>query len=199
MTGYLFDATTPAFAAPPSLVVLHWTGGIRPPSGVADTLQKRRLSVHFVVGVDGETLQTASLDRRCAHAGGVNDRSIGIEVVSPGYPGDLREREWQRSGRTIQRAAYVSEWRGSKRKVLDYTEAQMVAVTGLVESLCETLAIPRAVPTEDGALLQRTLAPAELAAFRGVIGHAHCHRTKRDPGHLPLERLRVRWASVKAA
>jgi N-acetyl-anhydromuramyl-L-alanine amidase AmpD len=197
---YLFDATTPRFTKPPDLAVLHWTGGIRPPQGVAQTLLARRLSVHFVVGADGEVVQFASLDRRCAHAGGVNDRSIGIEVVSPGYPGDLREREWQRSGRTIQRAAYVSEWRGQRRKVLDYTEAQTASVVELVERLCDELRIPRAVPTEsDGALLQRTLTTAELAAFSGVIGHCHAHRTKRDPGSLPLERLRVRWAERHAA
>lgn len=46
---------------------------------------------HFVVGRDGEILQTASLNNRTVHAGNENDNSIGIEVV--GMPLDANGQQ----------------------------------------------------------------------------------------------------------
>jgi hypothetical protein len=107
-------------------VVIHTTGGIRPPRGVFETLKSRRLSVHYIVGSDGEVLQTAP------HS--------------------------------------------------------------LVETLCDQLQLPRVVPTEaDGSLLRREMTDAELAGFRGVMGHLHAHPSKIDPGVDILDTLRLRW------
>lgn len=190
---FVFDATTRPRKLPASLIVLHWTAGIGDPAQVARTLAARRLSVHFTVGVGGEVVQQASLDRRCAHAGSpTNDRSIGIEVVSPGLPGPVREKE---RARGVERTVYAAKLRGRRVTLLDYTTAQAVAVETLVDDLCGELDVPRRVPCDaGGVLLARQLTAAELAAFEGVIGHFHCHRSKLDPGTAPLDRLRARWA-----
>ena len=77
-------------------VVLHWTGGVGDPKQVYRTLRARGVSVHFCVGADAVVYQYADADRRCAHAGQVDDSdcdgrqlsanatTIGIEIVSPG-------------------------------------------------------------------------------------------------------------------
>lgn len=44
----------------------------------------RGLSCHFLLDVDGTIYQTLDLTLRARHAGGVNDRSIGIEIAHPG-------------------------------------------------------------------------------------------------------------------
>jgi N-acetyl-anhydromuramyl-L-alanine amidase AmpD len=76
-----------------------------------NTLQERKLSVHFLLDVDGTIYQTIDLRERAAHATIANDRSIGIEIANLGaYPEKGKEREilteWYRrdaTGRTVMR------------------------------------------------------------------------------------------------
>lgn len=182
-------------------IVLHWTGGAGGPAQVYRTLRSRTgprspdgLSVHYVVSAHGEIVQMAPTSLVCLHAGIANEWSVGIEIVSPGIPkGASYERE-KKGG--VVRPVYEDRMRGARRplRMLDFTAAQTDAVMLLVESLCDTLGIARAVPIDDeGALLRREMAPTELAAFEGVLGHFHCHPTKLDPGTRLLERLRLRW------
>jgi N-acetyl-anhydromuramyl-L-alanine amidase AmpD len=81
--------------------VLHYDG-----SGLSrlcfNTLQERRLSVHFLLDVDGTIYQTLDLRERASHATIANDRSIGVEIANLGaYPEKGRERaildEWYRT------------------------------------------------------------------------------------------------------
>lgn len=44
----------------------------------------RGLSCHFLLDVDGTIYQTLDLSLRARHAGGVNDRSVGVEIAHPG-------------------------------------------------------------------------------------------------------------------
>lgn len=190
---FRFDHSTKPRTMPLDLVTIHWTAGIGGPERVARTLESRGLSVHYTIGVDGEVVQMASHDRRCAHASGINDRSIGIEVVSPGLPGPIRDKERVHG---IVRAEYVDHVRGRRVTMLDFTAEQTSALTALVDSLCRDLGVPRVVPLEaNGALARRRLELVELAKFRGVLGHYHAHPTKLDCGTRPLERLRVKWAA----
>lgn len=181
-------------------VCLHWTGGAGNPAAVYRTLRDRRgprtpdgLSVHYVVGSDGEVVQMAPHNLVCLHAGVANEWSVGIEVVSPGFArGPAYERE-RKAG--VQRRVYHDRIRTRTIAMLDQTEAQNAAATLLVESLCDLLSIPRRVPTDaDGSLLRRQMTGPELASFAGVMGHFQCHRSKCDPGTRPLERLMRRWA-----
>src|SRR5690606_27046607 len=71
-------------------VVIHYDG-----SGTSrrcfETLHDRRgLSAHFLLDVDGTIHQTLDLKERAWHAGVANDRSIGIEIANVGAhpPGD---------------------------------------------------------------------------------------------------------------
>jgi N-acetyl-anhydromuramyl-L-alanine amidase AmpD len=76
-----------------------------------NTLQERKLSVHFLLDVDGTIYQTLDLRERALHATVANDRSIGIEIANLGaYPETGQERrildEWYRrdaGGDTVMR------------------------------------------------------------------------------------------------
>lgn len=63
--------------------VLHYDG-----SGVADrcfsTLQRRGLSVHFMLDLDGTIYQAIDLSERAFHATTSNNRSVGIEISNIG-------------------------------------------------------------------------------------------------------------------
>lgn len=77
----------------PEIVVLHDTASRLEKGSVAQFLRTSpKVSVHFVIEVDGTIAQLAPTNRACDHAGqshyhgrdGVNAFSIGIELVNPG-------------------------------------------------------------------------------------------------------------------
>jgi len=90
--------------------VLHYDG-----NGLSrlcfNILQERKLSVHFLLDVDGTIYQTLDLAERASHATIANDRSIGIEIANLGaYPEKGKERAvldtWYRrdqKGNTVMR------------------------------------------------------------------------------------------------
>jgi N-acetylmuramoyl-L-alanine amidase len=98
----------------PSLVVLHDTAGRLDFDGVARYLRdnKPKVSVHFVIGVEGELQQQVPVDKRANHAGkstyhgqkSCNNFSIGIELVNPGRMTKLSD-------------AIAQAWFGQKFKV----------------------------------------------------------------------------------
>jgi len=188
---------------PARIGVLHWTGGIRDAAGFYDTMRSRNLSVHHFIDAQGRDWQMASYNLVCKHAGKVNDYSVGIEAQNPAYDKtDEQKRvvELERK-RGVQRAIVTEPIRGKRPvRYLDFTPAQTAAIVARVELLCDQLNIPRRVPTEaDGSLLRREMTDAELASFRGWIGHWQCHPVKNDPGSKLLETLRLRWAAQEAA
>jgi N-acetyl-anhydromuramyl-L-alanine amidase AmpD len=178
---------------------------------VYETLRARKgprtsdgLSIHYVVGSDGEVVQMASHDRVCLHAGVANEWSVGIEVVNPGFPkGRAYEREIAAG---VKREIYEDYLKSTSRttRMLDFTAAQTASVIALCERLCDELGIERKVPLETeiargvpldcDLLIQREMTADELSAFGGVLGHYHCHPSKMDPGTRIFDALHARWA-----
>jgi N-acetyl-anhydromuramyl-L-alanine amidase AmpD len=186
---------------PVRAIVLHWTGGIGGPKRVYETLRARKghrtpdgLSVHYVIGTDGEVVQMAPHGLTCLHAGPANEWSIGVEIVSPGLAMGAAYRRELAMG--VRRVVYADFIKSTKRatEMVDFTTQQTAAVVQICDVLCDTFNITRAVPVNEcGALLRREMTADELAAFSGVLGHYHCHPTKLDPGTRILEILRARW------
>ncbi|MEZ5976705.1 MAG: peptidoglycan recognition family protein [Planctomycetota bacterium] len=173
---------------------------------------ERRLSVHFMLDVDGTIYQTLDLDERAWHATIANDRSIGVEIAQPGaVPVAERARldEWyttDASGRTSvrlperfgdgglrDRGASLELARpspvegvvnGTRLVQYDFTEAQYESLAKLTAAL--HVALPRIeldCPRDArGAPLLRTLSPEEFASFSGLLGHYHVQTNKVDPG-----------------
>ena len=85
-----FDART----APPSLIVLHYTG-MQSGKAALDRLRdpEAKVSSHYLVEEDGRVFRLVAEERRAWHAGvsywrgrrNVNGESIGIEIVNPGH------------------------------------------------------------------------------------------------------------------
>lgn len=208
MTGLRFEGlrSVRPRTEPPRVIVLHWTGGpdrgpgaTRDARGVYDTLRSTvgrhtpdGLSIHGVLEAEGILVEMASLDLACIHAGVANPFSIGLEMVSPGYPRTKAHLAEMKRG--IHRDEYVDYIRGQRVRMLDYTEDQYATLLAWLDRVCELYDIPKAVPLDQhGDLLQRQMTPAELAAFRGVMGHFHCHDEKNDPGTAPFLRLLEHW------
>lgn len=175
-------------------------------------LQKRGLSAHFLIDVDGTIYQTLDLRERAYHATVANSRSIGIEIANLGAypPGETQEADpwYQRAsdGTVIMQAPPDARPRGvftpdfvarpdrpdPVRGVIhgkefvqyDFTPEQYAALARLLAALHRALpAIALDAPRDaDGEVLTRQLTEEEFARFRGLIGHLHIQANKIDPG-----------------
>ncbi len=61
-------------------IVLH--EGARTAKQTIAVLKKRGLSTHYVIGRDGEVIQTMGIEKTAYHAAGINSYSIGIDLAN---------------------------------------------------------------------------------------------------------------------
>tara|TARA_Y100000588_G_C14281394_1_gene937432 strand:- start:14342 stop:14857 length:516 start_codon:yes stop_codon:yes gene_type:complete len=98
----------------PELVVLHYTAT----TSMAQTLHilnARRLSVHFVLSHNGKIFQLLDTEKKAWHAGAscfqdrdnVNDFSIGIELINPGF---YKKKSFWRYGWSVQAGRKWGNW-----------------------------------------------------------------------------------------
>lgn len=93
----IIDAPSPNYderGQPVTVLVLHYTGMQDAESAIARLRDPAaKVSAHYLVAEDGTILRMVNEDRRAWHAGvsywrgmtGLNDHSIGIEIVNPGH------------------------------------------------------------------------------------------------------------------
>ncbi len=172
----------------------------------------RGLSIHFMVDIDGTIYQTLDLKERARHATTSNNRSIGIEIANMGAypPGDTKVLdEWYQrdaqgrmaikiparvadpmlrvqnfTGRPARPDLVRGVVQGQELVQYDFTPEQYAALIKLTAALCKIF--PQIKPDfprgPDGQVLPHKLPDAELAAFKGVLGHYHIQTNKTDPG-----------------
>lgn len=207
-------------AAPPDLAalravvdqfVLHYDSK----GGSAQTfaiLQKRGLSAHFLLDVDGTIYQTLDLRERAYHATIANSRSIGIEIANLGAypPGETQEIDaWYQTmpdGKIVMRPPpeagpsgvrtpdFVARpdrpglirglIHGRELDQYDFTPEQYAALAKLLAALHRVFPqLALDYPRDaEGRLLQRVMSAEEWQTFRGLIGHFHIQANKIDPG-----------------
>ncbi len=173
---------------------------------------KRGLSVHFMLDIDGTIYQSLDLKERAWHATIANDRSVGIEVANIGaYPLDDRSElaKWYRPGpdgkirlvepgsnnapgsstgevvlRPDRDEPIVGTVQGEKLRQYDFTPQQYEALARLTATLCTIFPKIRCDYPRDasGALLTSKLPPADYDRYQGILGHYHVQKEKVDPG-----------------
>jgi N-acetylmuramoyl-L-alanine amidase len=172
---------------------------------------KRGLSVHFMLDLDGTLYQTLDLKEAGFHATIANARSVGIEIANAGAHADPRPLErWYARGPDGKVALQIQDrkddegyrdpsvlpLRPARDEIIvgrvqdqvlsqyDLTPRQYAALIRLTATLCTLL--PRIhcdYPRDDkGALIPRKLEPGPYKAYRGILGHYHVQLNKTDPG-----------------
>ncbi len=191
--------------------VLHYDG-----AGLSrrcfEVLQQRRLSVHFLLDIDGTIYQTLDLQERAWHAGESNDRSVGVEIANLGaYPPPLHAvlQRWYHLtpqgqvrlvppatagnprlhtpgfvGRPQRPEPVTGKIHGRDLIQYDLTPEQYAALIKLTAALHRVFpAIKLDYPRDrQGRLVTGKLPAAQLAGYQGVIGHFHLQENKVDPG-----------------
>ena len=170
---------------------------------------KRGLSVHFMLDLDGTIYQTLDLQERAWHASDSNSRSIGVEIANVGaYPVDARavlDAAYQKDeqGRTrlvvppdaglrtpsfVARPARDEAVAGNVQSadyvMYDLTPEQYDSLIKLTATVCRVL--PRITPDYPrdarGELITRVLDDTQWEGFHGLLGHYHVQQNKQDPG-----------------
>lgn len=151
-------------------LVVHETV-TRSVSSTIAVLKKRGLSVHLVLGPDGELTQHGDLATDVLwHAGPVHNRpSIGVEVVNPYYPRNLKPGlPWSR--------VIDAPWAHEGRYVLP-TPAQAEAVSALIAwatsapAPAPCLAVPRTWVGLNEGYMQLGPVTAAAKPVVGVLAH----------------------------
>jgi N-acetyl-anhydromuramyl-L-alanine amidase AmpD len=173
---------------------------------------RRDLSVHFMLDLDGTLYQTLDLKERAWQATTSNSRSVGIEIANMGaYPADGRNPfdQWyakEPNGQTritiparygdggIFTKDFVGHparpepvkgmVQGKELVQYDFTPQQYQALIKLTATLSQVLPQIKCDYPKDaaGKLIPSKLPDAELEAYKGVIGHFHIQTNKVDPG-----------------
>lgn len=177
-----------------------------------EVLQRRGLSAHFLLDLDGTIYQTLDLRDRAYHATSSNSRSIGIEIAQvgafgPGEENDLSD--WylhDESGKIVLKTPehfgdpqhHIKEFiarpiRSEKVEGVinhrelqqyDFTPEQYAALIKLTAALHQIFPlIALDYPRDaEGKLAGEKLPDEDLKKFRGIIGHFHIQQNKIDPG-----------------
>jgi hypothetical protein len=178
-----------------------------------EILQDRRgLSVHFMLDLDGTIYQTLDVKESAWHATIANSRSIGIEVANIGAyavnDSDALARTYQTDSggrtsivgqfaiaapgtpgiKTLLRPArdqlVVGTIQGQKLKQFDFTKEQYQSLAKLAATLCKLFPKIRPDYPRDaaGGLIPHKLPDADYDRYHGILGHYHVQTNKVDPG-----------------
>ena len=182
-------------------LVLHYdnTGSSAATFGV---LQRRGLSAHFLIDVDGTIYQALDLRERGWHATIANERSIGVEIAQIGafppaeaatltrwYEPDLAggvRLKTTRPGtfRPLRSELIRGEIQGRALVQYDFTPEQYTALAHLAAALNQVFPKIRLDAPRDanGQIPPHKLEDKAYATFAGIIGHYHVQENKIDPG-----------------
>ncbi|MFI5358251.1 MAG: N-acetylmuramoyl-L-alanine amidase, partial [Opitutales bacterium] len=166
-------------------------------------LQRRQLSVHFLLDVDGTVYQTLDLRERAYHATTANNRSIGIEIANlgafepreagvlaqwyhrdatghirlapPPELGDPGTRTKDFVGRPARAQPVPGIINGHRVAQYDFTPEQYAALIKLTAALHQIFPRLKLDCPRDirGRVLPGKLPDATLDRFRGILGHWH--------------------------
>lgn len=195
----------------PSLVVLHDTASSLRPGSAAYYLQNNdaKVSVHFVIELDGTTVQQVRTGDRAFHAGTseyhgrkwCNGFSIGIELVNPGRM-------------TRSSATYARTWFGQKLDIglhgieeaetlehgrglwMPYPEAQISALLKLLQTLFSS------IPTLEDITTHWYISPGRKVDTNPLFPLEHVRARilgRDDPAEAELEERSVSSAEEEMA
>jgi N-acetyl-anhydromuramyl-L-alanine amidase AmpD len=177
-----------------------------------EILERRALSAHFLVDVDGTVYQTLDLAERALHATTANSRSIGVEIANIGAypPADTRAlaqcyqpdrtgkirftppKDLKNpgiltkgfTGRPARPAPVRGVIQGQELRQYDYTPEQYAALARLTAALGRVFPLIRCDYPRDaaGRLVREKLPDPILEKYQGILGHYHVQANKTDPG-----------------
>jgi hypothetical protein len=157
---------------------------------VVPVLMARGLSTHLLVDWDGTIYQLADVGLMALHAGEVNQRSVGIDLINPMVNekrkgsnrtyDPKRERQLTREGH--KRPVVTGTIHGQTVRTTGYTKAQLRSTYALARALVAIFPnLPATVPRGPDKKVLWTTAK-DVSKLKGVVAHWHTSENRWDPG-----------------
>jgi len=171
----------------PTIFVNHWDVCLSSAS-CASVLNKRGISVHFLIDNDGTIFQMLDTQHGAWHAGSgkVNRKAVGVEISNAYY---TKYQSWYMSHgfgeRQVLRDVKVH---GKKLKpFLGFYDVQIEAAKALWQAISYGLNIPLQCPTNSSGEMLGGLHDDSISTkFSGFVHHYHVSRRKIDCGGFDL-------------
>ena len=177
----------------PTMFVNHWDVCLSSES-CAKVLNKRGISVHFLIDNDGTIFQMLDTQHKAWHAGipryeGGNTKGIGVEISNAYYP---KYQEWYiKHGfgeRPLQKHGYVHG--GTLKPFTDFYPVQLEALKALWKAIHIGIGIPLEYPkNSDGHIETSIHRDCEHGTFHGFCNHYNFIKSKIDCAGLDLPTL----------
>ena len=171
----------------PTMFVNHWDVCLNS-STCQRVLDRRGISVHFLIDNDGTIYQTMDLQHVGWHAGNskINAKSIGVEI-SNAY--DTKWQSWyKKHGFGERPVIHDAEVHGSTLEPhLGFYPVQLQALQALWKAIHLACDIPLETPT--GAAKNAYTSQVSSGKFKGFVSHYHITKRKIDCAGLDIEKL----------
>ena len=177
----------------PTMFVNHWDVCLSSES-CAKVLNKRGISVHFLIDNDGTIYQMLDTQHKAWHAGipryeGGNSKGIGVEIANAYY---TKYQSWYvKRGfgeRPVQEHGYVHG--KTLKPFLDFYPVQLEALKALWKACHIGIGIPLEYPKNSSGHIETGVhKECERGKFEGICNHYNFIRTKIDCAGLDLPTL----------
>tara|TARA_B100000683_G_C12479030_1_gene550654 strand:- start:202 stop:1116 length:915 start_codon:yes stop_codon:yes gene_type:complete len=172
------------------MFVNHWDVCLSSQS-CAKVLNKRGISVHFLIDNDGTIYQMLDTQHGAWHAGSVNKCSIGVEISNAYY---TKYQSWYEKKGFGPRPVLTDSWAHGKKlkEHLGFYDVQLDALKALWKAVHERYDIPLVAPEGgDDDFLTSTKYESDVYAkrFRGFVSHYHQSRKKIDCANLDIVKM----------
>ena len=152
-------------------------------------LDKRGISVHFLIDNDGTIYQTLDLQHAAWHAGNVNRKSVGVEISNGYYP--KYQKSYVKKGfgeRPIVEGAWVHG--DELDPFLGFYPIQIEALKALWSAIHSACDVPFETPTNQFGKTSTIYEQKwTYGKERGFVSHYHVNKKKIDCAGLDIKTL----------
>jgi len=154
-------------------------------------LDKRGISVHFLIDNDGTIYQTLDMQHAAWHAGSsrTNRPSVGVEITNAYYP---KYQEWYKKNGFGERPMVKDAWvHGRKLEpFMGFYPEQIAAAKALWKAIHSALQIPYETPVNQfGKTSTKYEQEVAYGSYSGFVSHYHISKSKIDCAGLDLRTL----------
>ena len=154
-------------------------------------LDKRGISVHFLIDNDGTIYQTADMQHGCWHGGSerANRASVGVEISNAYY---LKYQDWYKKNGFGERPVIEDAWVHATKldPFTGFYPVQLRALKALWRAVHGATEIPYEAPLgQFGKTSTRYEQDVKYGNFSGFVSHYHISKNKIDCAGLDLRLL----------
>ena len=170
--------------------VNHWDVCLSSKS-CQSVLDRRGISVHFLIDNDGTIYQTLDMQHSAWHAGSsrTNRPSVGVEITNAYYP---KYQDWYKKNGFGERPIVEDAWVHGKKldPFLDFYPEQIKALKALWKAIHKATGIPYETPTSQfGKTSTKYVQEVAYGNYSGFVSHYHISKNKIDCAGLDIKTL----------